>query len=94
MQIVLQERLLEENNSPAPRDLADLVFREPSVAANEPKRISAMHEYYLCVCTRRPSTYVSRLACFVRGIYVESTTDHHVPCTGKRLDLAVLPAVC
>ena len=38
MQIVLQERLLEENNSPAPRDLVDLVFRETNVAANELKR--------------------------------------------------------
>ena len=49
-----------------------------NVAANELKRISAMHEYYLCVCTRRLSCLVCR---------VESTTDHHVPCTGKRLDL-------
>ena len=28
MQIVLQERLLEENDSPAPRDLADLVAKK------------------------------------------------------------------
>ena len=28
MQIVLQERLLEENNSPAPRDLAERLSRQ------------------------------------------------------------------
>ena len=36
----------------APRDLADLVFREHTVAANELKRISAMHECYLRVRVR------------------------------------------
>ena len=59
-----------------------------NVAANELKRISAMHEYCICVCTRRLYCLVCRVSC------VESTTDHHVPCTGKRLDLVVLPAVC
>ena len=46
MQIVLQERLLEENNSPAPRDLADLVAKKHKTDSNRLKSTRALNKHH------------------------------------------------
>ena len=46
MQIVLQERLLEENNSPAPRDLADLVAKKHQTDSNRLKSTRALNKHH------------------------------------------------
>ena len=64
MQIVLQERLLEENNSPAPRDLADLVAKKHKTDSNRLKstqidesveQTSSVGVYASCDMRRLPS---------------------------------------